>query len=178
MTFPALTTPARIAVTIGVILLGIVVLSVTMIVPSFQGIRMLASSIEVEHARIEPLLSRGLAYRETVKEIEQMKKNIPAMRALFLHKGEEAALFAKLKETSSGYGLTETVRVGDGLSSGELTILPIDLELHGTYLHVLEYLHYLESSPVLIAIKTLDIRSTPGETSPFTAKITASVYIK
>jgi hypothetical protein len=164
----------RILLTIATLVVGAAVLIGVMAVPSFRGIVELSHTIETERIKTEQTINRALKLRQNIEDIEKTEKALPGIEAMLVNPGEEIELFTFLEEKIRANSLTEVLRLGN-LDKG---VLPIIIDLEGSFIDVLRFMTTVERYPLLIPFTTGSMRLLPaGDTSEFAANLTGKVYV-
>lgn len=157
-----LTQTSRLTIMLGVVLIGIVILTAVVALPSALSILDLTTRIAEERAKTEALVNRALKFRKTSQTIGEIKSNLQLLEAMTIKKGHEVDFFSLLETKNRTYNLDQVIRLGEPTqSSFGMEKIPLEFQLRGTFTNILQYLSDLERSPIAITINRLELRINP-----------------
>lgn len=171
-----------IIITIATLLAGIVIICAIVALPSLTGIIKLYQTIGEEQARIEKIIGRALKLHQTTENIETLKKALPNLEKMLIKDGHEIELFTLLSDKSRAYELTETLRLGiTEITPAQTKILPLDIELKGTFINTLRFIADIEQSEIALPFYSIDFRIPAKSENPkqlITTTLKGTVYVQ
>ena len=150
----------RILTTVATLLAGIGILILVVALPSLSNMIELTELIAREEQRLAQIASRGLQFKDTSAQVQNIKSTLPDLYKMLIENGKEIRFFTELEQKSRAFNLAHTIRVGQSVALREIEELPIEIEVQGSFLNILRYIAELERGTILLPMRKFEIRTS------------------
>lgn len=176
-----LTQSQRILITVAALFVGMGVLGSLVAFPALRQIVALAERIAQERAKTEAHYSRALQFRQTTESVEKIKAELPLFEKMLILRGQEVDFFALLEKKNKAHDLEQIIRLDNPKPIAKnLEEIPLEFQLRGPFLNILQYLDELERSDRIVAITNIDLRFNPQAVDaqkPIAATFSGNIYV-
>ncbi len=148
-----------IVITLSVLNFGLILF---IILPKTEQISAAKKQIAEEKKELTHLLDKGQSVTQTIKNLRQIEKETDILNNIWLHRGNELSFIKNLEKAAEEHNLTQTIKFDNTLNNndGKISEIPLEIDLEGTLINILNYINQLERLDYYININKFSLRSS------------------
>lgn len=147
----------KLLITLIIIPIFLIALSLLIICPLIQDIRILSDQIHRERVELERLYQEGQLLRKVRSDWEKIKPELTSLEGVLLKKDGELEFITTLENLGDQNEIKETIHLDpqDQIVRDKVRLLPLRLKLTGEFSKIFQYLNSLEKLDYYINISSL-----------------------
>jgi Tfp pilus assembly protein PilO len=171
----------KIVITIGLFAGVSLLIVLAVILPTVANIRAMDRDTYNLRLTLERKNEQAINYRMAIKQIDNLKKEMPVFNEHLFFAGDELKLITTLENLATKHGINQRI-INSSLDNITNQKILISLAITGSYAHSLAYLDDLEHLPYFINVVKFSMtpfsdRNNPGITDNVVMNLDLNLYV-